>query len=135
MPNDIDAAEDWLDSWAAGVNEQAERSAALARRVAALTGSAQNRDGSIKVTVGSAGQVEALELDDRVQQLRGAELSRRILVVMRDAQASLARQVAGQVQATVGADTETGRAVIHSFETRFPDRDADNDAEDDRRGR
>ena len=37
--NDIDAAEDWLDSWVAQVNTQAERSVELSRRVAALTGS------------------------------------------------------------------------------------------------
>jgi hypothetical protein len=118
MPNDIDAAEEWLDSWTAGVSAQAERAAALARRVAALTGSAASPDGSIRVTVGSSGQVESLDLDDR-------ELARRILAVMRRAQANLTEQVADEVRATVGADTETGRAVIHSFENRFPERDAD----------
>lgn len=119
MPNDIDAAEEWLDHWAAGVSAQAERAAALTRRVAALTGRAESADGSIRVTVGSSGQVESLDLDDRVRELRGEELSRRILAVMRRAQASLAGQVTTEVQATVGADTETGRAVIHSFESRF----------------
>jgi hypothetical protein len=129
MPNDIDAAEDWLDSWAAGVSEQAERAATLSRRVASLTGRAESPDGSIKVTVGSTGQVESLELDDRVQQLRGAELSRRIVAVMRKAQANLSGQVAAEVQFTVGADTETGRAVINSFETRFPEQDPDEDSD------
>jgi hypothetical protein len=130
MPNDIDAAEEWLDHWTAGVSAQAERAAVLSRRVAALTGSAQSTDGSIRVTVGSSGQVESLDLDDRVRQLRGAELSRRILSVMRKAQASLAGQVATEVQATVGADTETGRAVIHSFESRFPGPGSDGDGDD-----
>jgi hypothetical protein len=37
---DIDAAEDWLDHWTAGVSTQAERAATLSRRVAALTGRA-----------------------------------------------------------------------------------------------
>jgi hypothetical protein len=117
MPDDIDAAEAWLDSWAAGVSEQAERAATLSRRVATLTGRAESRDGSIAVTVGSSGQVQQLELDD-------PELAGRILAVMRQAQADLARQVAAQVETTVGADTETGRAVIHSFEARFPEQDA-----------
>jgi hypothetical protein len=129
MPYDIDAAEDWLDDWTAGVSAQAERAAALARRVAALTGSAESPDGSIKVTVGSTGQVEMLELDDRVHQVRGPELARRIMAVMRDAQAGLAGQVAVQVEQTVGSDTETGRAVIHSFETRFPAADPENGRE------
>lgn len=67
--------------------------------------------------------MEQLDLDDRVQRLRGEELSRQIMSVMREAQASLSAQVATEVQATVGADTETGRAVIHSFESRFPRQD------------
>jgi hypothetical protein len=134
MPHDIDAAEEWLDSWASGVNAQAERAVTLSRRVARLTGSAESRDGSIKVTVGSSGQVEALDLDDRVQQLRGAELSRQILAVMRRAQADLSGQVAAQVRETVGADTETGRAVIHSFEARFPEREPEDEGGEARRG-
>jgi hypothetical protein len=32
----------------------------------------------------------------------------------------LSVKVAEQVQATVGADSEAGRAVIESFEARFP---------------
>jgi hypothetical protein len=117
--DDIDAAEEWLDSWAARANAQAEQSVQLSRRVAALTGSARSRDASIQVTVRSSGQVELLELDDRVQRLPGAELARQITTVIRHAEANLAAKVASEVQQTVGADTETGRAVIRSFETRF----------------
>ncbi|MEV6596382.1 YbaB/EbfC family nucleoid-associated protein [Actinoplanes sp. NPDC051346] len=120
MLHDIDAAEDWLDSWAAGVSAQAERAAALSRRVAGLTASAASADGSISVTVGASGQVEKFELDDRVRRLSGAELAQQLTAVMRSAQANLSTQVAGEVEATVGADSETGRAVLHSFESRFP---------------
>jgi DNA-binding protein YbaB len=122
MPmGDIDAAEDWLDSWTAGVSAQAERAAALSREVSRLTGAAESRDGAIRVVVGSTGQVDSLELDDRVQRLRGAELSQQIMAVMRTAQAKLAAQVAEQVRLTVGQDTETGRAVVDSFTRRFPE--------------
>lgn len=120
MVDDIDAAEEWLNSWTASVNAQAERAAQLTSRVAALTASAESSDGSIKVSVGSTGQIEKLALDDRVQRLSGEELSRQILAVMRKAQASLSTLVTAEVAATVGVDTETGRAVIGSFETRFP---------------
>ncbi|GII22650.1 YbaB/EbfC family nucleoid-associated protein [Planosporangium mesophilum] len=135
MVRDIDDAEAWLESWTAGVSAQAERAAALSRRVAALTGSATSTDRSIKVSVGASGQVEGLELDDRVQRLPGAELARQIMTVMRAAQAHLAAQVAGEVQATVGADTETGRAVINSFESRFPRQDDDETERDAARER
>jgi YbaB/EbfC DNA-binding family protein len=118
--NDVDAAEQWLDSWVAQVNAQAERSAELSRRVAALTGSAEGRDGAIRVTVGAAGQMERLDLDERVHQLSGPRLAEEIMSVMRRAQAALSGRVADEVRATVGEDTETGRAVIHSFDSRFP---------------
>jgi DNA-binding protein YbaB len=120
MFSNIDAAEEWLENWSAGVSAQAERTAQLSSRVARLQGTAESNDGSIRVTVGSSGQVEKLDLDDRVQRLRGEELANQIMAVMRKAQARLSAQVAEEVQATVGADTETGRAVIHSFDARFP---------------
>jgi len=125
--NDVDAAEEWLDSWVGQVNAQAQRSVELTRRVATLTGSAQGRDGAIRVTVGSAGQVERLELDDRVHEVSGPRLAQEIMSVIRRAQADLAGRVAEQVRETVGADTETGRAVLNSFETRFPARDDEDD--------
>jgi len=129
MFNNIDAAEEWLESWTASVNAQAERAAQLSSRVAALTGSAESNDGSIRVSVGSTGQIEKLELDDRVQRLRGEDLAKQILTVMRKAQAKLSAQVTEEVQATVGADTETGRAVIHSFDARFPQQSDDDEPE------
>lgn len=134
MVNDIDAAEEWLNNWTASVNAQAERAAQLTSRVAALTANAESGDGSIKVTVGSTGQIEKLALDDRVQRLSGEELSRQILAVMRKAQASLSTLVTAEVAATVGVDTETGRAVIGSFETRFP-QPADDGRDGERHGR
>jgi DNA-binding protein YbaB len=116
----IDAAEDWLDNWVGQANAQATLAVELSRRVAALTGTAEGHDGAIRVTVGSAGQVERLELDERVHKMPAPRLAKEILAVMRKAQASLSARVAEEVQTTVGADTETGRAVIHSFDTRFP---------------
>jgi hypothetical protein len=123
--NDVDAAEQWLDSWVSQVDAQAQQAVELSRRVAELIGSAEGRDGAIRVTVGSAGQVEVLELDDRVHELSGPQLAREILAVMRRAQAVLSAEVVEQVRATVGADSEAGRAVIGSFDGRFPIRDGD----------
>ncbi|GLY92819.1 YbaB/EbfC family nucleoid-associated protein [Actinoplanes sp. NBRC 103695] len=121
--NDIDAAEEWLDSWVSQVNAQAERSVELSRRVASLTGTAESRDGTIRITVGAAGQMEKLDLADGVKDLSGRQLSREILSVMRAAQADLSGRAAEEVRATVGEDSETGRAVINSFDTRFPSPD------------
>src|SRR4051794_21374177 len=116
----VDEAEDWLDSWVAGVDSRAEAAAELARRVAVVTAVARNDDETITVTVGVNGQVEGLDLDDRVQRLSGRELSGQILAVMRVAQRRLTERVAAEVQATIGDDSETGRAVLAAFERRFP---------------
>ena len=123
---DIDAAEEWLDSWVANVDATAMRAVDLSRRVAALTGEARNRDGSVSVVVGSAGQVVRLELRDH------PGLGREIMSLIARAQAELSTRVAEQVEDTVGADSETGRAVIHSYEERFP---APREADDERRAR
>jgi hypothetical protein len=120
-PQNVDQAEEWLDSWVARVDAQAETAAQLARRVAAVSAVARSDDESIVVTVGANGQIENLELDDRVQRLSGRELSGQILAVMRTAQRQVARSVAAEVQATVGEDSETGRAVVDAFDRRFPE--------------
>jgi hypothetical protein len=119
---DIDSTQEWLASWAAGADAQTIRAAELSRRVATLTGEARSRDGSIAVAVGSAGQLVRLDIDGRPGQLTGAALSREIMALVRRAQIHLSAQVAGQVRDTVGADTETGRAMIDSYEERFPER-------------
>jgi hypothetical protein len=54
--------------------------------VAVLTGSAEGREGAIRVTVGAAGQVERLDLDERVHELSGPRLAEEIMSVMRRAQ-------------------------------------------------
>lgn len=94
--------------------------ATLADRVATLDASATGADGAITVTVASSGNVTALELDDRVRALAVTDLAGEILRTMRRAQSGLAERVEEAVAATVGADTETGRAVLDSFAQRFP---------------
>ena len=118
--SDVDAADEWLDSWAAHASAQAARTADLSRRVSTLTATADSLDGAIRVTVGSAGQIQHLDLDDRIHDLPAADLAHEILATMREAQAALAAKVTTEVRNTVGTDSETGRAVIHSFTTRFP---------------
>jgi hypothetical protein len=116
----VDNIEGSVRSWSDQASGRAGAATALADRVAALSASATGADRAIRVTVGSSGSVTGLELDDRVQRLTGAELSAEILLVMRRAQAGLAEQAAVAVAETVGAVTETGRAVLESFGRRFP---------------
>jgi len=120
LGRDVDHAEEWVRSWSSQVSGRAEAAAALADRVAGLTASATGADGAVTVTVTSSGNVAGLALTDGVQKLGGAELAGQIMTVMRRAQAGLSDRVAEAVDETVGADTETGRAVLESFAQRFP---------------
>ncbi len=118
-PN-VEDAEEWVRSWSSQVSGRAEATAALANRVAGLTSSATGDGGAIRVTVASSGNVTGLALDDRVQRLPGQDLATEIMRTVRRAQAGLSERVARAVDETVGADTETGRAVLESFAQRFP---------------
>jgi hypothetical protein len=120
LGHNVDDAEEWVRSWSSQVSGRAEAAAALADRVAGLTAAASGADGAIRVTVASSGNITGLELADAVQQYAGADLAAQILQVMRQAQAGLRERVAEAVDETVGAETETGRAVLDSFAQRFP---------------
>jgi broad specificity phosphatase PhoE len=128
LGRDLDDAEEWVRSWSTQVSGGAEAAAALADRVAGLTASASGADGAVTVTVASSGNVTGLALTDSVQQLDGAELAAQIITVIRRAQAGLSDRVAEAVDETVGADTETGRAVLESFAQRFPAETGEADA-------
>jgi hypothetical protein len=118
--SDVDAAEEWLDSWVASVDARAQSAVELSRRVAALVGEARSHDGLLAVAVGSGGQLVRLDIRDDARRRSGEDLSSDIMALIGRAQAHLSAQVADQVRETVGEDTETGRAVMNSYAERFP---------------
>jgi hypothetical protein len=119
LGGNLEASADPTRSWTAQVSGRTEAAAALADRVASLTASADGADGAVRATVGSSGILTGLQIDDR-PALTGAELADEVMRTMRRAQARLTHLVARAVDETVGADTETGRAVLDSFAQRFP---------------
>jgi hypothetical protein len=120
LGRNLDADQEAMRSWSEHVSGRTEAAADLADRVATLAASAAGGDGAVRVTVASSGVLTGLELDDRVQRLTGAELAGEILRTMRRAQSRLTDRVAVAVEETVGAGTETGKAVLDSFSQRFP---------------
>jgi DNA-binding protein YbaB len=120
LGRDLDEGDGWARSWGDQASGRSEAATALADRVAELTATATGADGAVRVTVTSSGVVTGLQLDDRVQRMGGAALAGEILRVIRRAQAGLAERVAEVVEATIGSDTETGRAVLASYRRRFP---------------
>ncbi|MFI5891467.1 YbaB/EbfC family nucleoid-associated protein [Actinoplanes sp. NPDC051513] len=118
-----DAAEEWVRSWSDSVSERAAAARELADRVARLTVDATDPDRLITTTVNGSGGLVGLRLAPEAARLPMDELAGEILRTMRRAQSRLAERVAGVAAQTVGADSESARAVVSSFEHRYPEPD------------
>ena len=118
--SDLDAVERQVDDWQAGFEQRAAQARDLAARLAGLTASARSDDGFITVTVGSDGAMTGLELDEQVRRKPAAETAQRILATLTAAQADLIAQATTVTEETVGADSETGKAVLASLARRRP---------------
>jgi len=116
-----EGTDDWVDTWAASISERARAAQELSERVSVLSVSASGRDGAVQVTVAGSGVMTDLRMDDRVLRWPANEIAAQVMSVMRRAQASLASRVAEIADETVGADSETGRAVVDGFVRRFPE--------------
>jgi DNA-binding protein YbaB len=117
-PSDLDAAERRVDDWQAGFEERAAQARELAARLGRLTTTARSDDGLIEVTVGSSGRLIGLELDEDVRRQPATRTAHEILSTLAAAQAAMTQAATEVAAETVGADTETGRAVISSFAAR-----------------
>jgi DNA-binding protein YbaB len=115
-----DAAEEWVRSWSDAVSERAAAARELADRVARLTVDATDPDRLITTTVNGSGGLVGLRLEPGAARLAMDDLADLILRTMRRAQSRLAEQVADIAAQTVGADSESARAVVGSFEQRYP---------------
>jgi DNA-binding protein YbaB len=115
---DLDAAERLVDDWQAGFEQRAAQARELAARLAELSASARSDDGLVTVTVGAGGALTGLQLDEEVRRQPAAETARQILTTLAAAQAELTTRATAITDETVGADSETGKAVIASLTRR-----------------
>ena len=119
-PMSPDDAQRWLDDWESNASTKLALARQLAEQVAQVSLTAANQDGSVEVTVDSAGAMTGLRLSEATRKRPADELSQEILTVMRRAQAKLAARVGDIAATTVGADSESGRALVATFEQRYP---------------
>ncbi|HEV7897628.1 MAG TPA: YbaB/EbfC family nucleoid-associated protein [Planosporangium sp.] len=117
-PSDLDSAEQWVDDWQAGFEERAAQARELAARLSELTATARSQDGLVEVTVGSSGALVGLELDEDIRRQSATKTAREILATLGAAQSAMTKAATAVTAETVGADSETGRAVIASFTAR-----------------
>lgn len=108
-----------IDDWERTFEQRAEQARALAQRTTDLTATARSRDGLVEVSVNSNGQVAGLRLDEGIRHQSAETTSRTILHTLRSAKAELMKQFAAVTAETVGAETETGRALMASLQTRL----------------
>jgi DNA-binding protein YbaB len=115
---DLDEAERMVDDWQAGFEERAVQARALSARLGSLTATAESEDELVKVTVGASGTMSDLTLEEGIRDRPAAETARAILATLRAAQTSLTKAATQATAETVGADSETGKAVIASYVAR-----------------
>ena len=115
----FDDAERMVDDSQAGLEARAAGTRELSTRLAGLTATARSDDGLVEVTIGSTGELRRLELAEGIRGRPAGDTARAILATLRVAQQALTAQVAEAAAQTVGADSETGRAVVESYARRM----------------
>jgi DNA-binding protein YbaB len=112
-------AVDRIDEWERGFAERAAQAKALATRAAQLSATGRAGDGAVEVTVDSNGQLTGVRLEEEIRRQPAAATARQIMAAVRAAQADLVRQYGEVTAETVGADSETGRAVLAGLNARL----------------
>ncbi|MFG1608749.1 YbaB/EbfC family nucleoid-associated protein [Actinoplanes sp. NPDC049265] len=115
--DDLDAAEQRVDDWQAGLEQRAAEAREMASRLAELSASARSEDKLVTVTVDATG-VTGLELAEGIRKQPAADTAAAILATIRAARGKLTEAVTVVAEETVGADSETGQAVIASYAKR-----------------
>ena len=118
--DDPEAANRLIDNWESSLKERAAQAKSFADQGAGVTVTARDPDGIVEVTVDSTGAVTALNLSERIRKQPAVEVADLILATMRKAQAQLSRRMAEVAAETMGGDSDVTRAVVASYEKRFP---------------
>ncbi|WP_312034345.1 YbaB/EbfC family nucleoid-associated protein [Actinoplanes sp. TBRC 11911] len=108
-----------IDAWERSIAHRAEQARALARRASNLSATARSRDGLVEVTVDAEGQLTRLRLDERTRQQSSAATADAIMQTLQAAKDGLVRQFEEATAETVGADSETGRALNEAMRRRL----------------
>lgn len=107
----------------AAVRERMERSAAATKDMAAqleqLRGRGQDPNGLAEAEVDASGNLTDLVLSDRAQRHPLPYTAQAVLEAVRAARAALTEQTRDVVAGTIGADSESGQAVLEQLDRRL----------------
>ncbi|MEV4349514.1 YbaB/EbfC family nucleoid-associated protein [Actinoplanes sp. NPDC049596] len=117
----FEAAEQMVDDWQEGFERRAAQARELAARMEGLRATGRSPDGLVEVTVGRAGELTGLHLDEDIRRQPASTTEREILAAVSAARTALAEKVRHAVDDTLGADTESGRAILAGYEADRPE--------------
>ncbi|MGH8791271.1 MAG: YbaB/EbfC family nucleoid-associated protein [Stackebrandtia sp.] len=109
----------WIRDWRRRADKTLLDSQSLARRMESLSLTAVNKQRNVLVTVDGNGAVQELRLEKSIQNLPADAIAAEIMNTMRRAQAQLVEAARQVVKATVGVESEIGKAALASFCRRF----------------
>lgn len=118
------AARDRLEERKAKFERMAEQTQQMAEQMKQLSVILTDPNGIVTVAVDSTGNLSGIELSARIQRTHPEVVSRTIMETIAEAKRRIIEQTQVVIADTVGADSETGKAVAASLKERF---DSDTD--------
>jgi DNA-binding protein YbaB len=116
---DPEAARERLEERKARFEQMAAQTQAMAERMQQLSATVTDPNGIVAVRVDSTGNLTGIELSARMHRTSPEVVSRTIMETIAEARNRIVEQTQEVVAETVGADSETGKAVTASLQERL----------------
>lgn len=110
-----------LDRWAAEAKAKAQRYQAMRAQVGQVSVTESSKDGTVTVTVDSAGNVTDLRITDNVKEMSGSQVASAVLLTLRKAQSRLPEKLAEVMSGTIGDDQQTMNTIVGTYRAKFPE--------------
>ncbi|MFD2415244.1 YbaB/EbfC family nucleoid-associated protein [Amycolatopsis pigmentata] len=114
-----------LDRWAAEAKAKAQRYQAMRAQVGQVSVTESSKDGTVTVTVDSAGNVTDLRITDAVKEMSGSQAASAVLLTLRKAQSRLPEKLAEVMTDTIGDDPQTMNTIVGNYRAKFPEPEPD----------
>lgn len=116
---DMEATRARLEERKARFEQMAAQTQAMADQMKSLSATVSDPNGLVTVKVDSTGNLTGIELSARTQRVQPDVVSRAIMDTLAEAKRRITDQTGEVIAATVGADSETGKAVAANLKERF----------------
>lgn len=118
-----------LDRWAAEAKAKAQRYQAMRAQVGQVSVTESSKDGTVTVTVDSAGNVTDLRITDAVREMSGSRAASAVLLTLRKAQSRLPEKLAEVMTDTIGDDPQTMNTIVGNYRAKFPEPEPESEDE------